>query len=95
MGDQNQSTVGGIPNPSESIVLGMMVTMTADGKVNIAPAPNSPRAPTLDDVYSLACRMKRDVEVNLTAQQVMRIQVQQVQQAAKLAAFAKQGESKQ
>lgn len=83
MSEQPNNTVppGGTPPPqAPPVVLAMRVTMTADGKIHVGPAADSPRPITLEDVYAFANRMKRDVEVQMQAQATASMVAQIMQQ---------------
>lgn len=74
----NSGAVGGMPNPQAQIVLQVMLTMTADGNMHVGPGPQSPRQPTLEDVFAFACRMKRDVEIQMIATTIAAAQAQAI-----------------
>lgn len=78
-GNGMPGTVGGVSNPQAQVVLQIQLTLTADGRLQVGAGPSSPRAPTLEDAFALACRMKRDVEMQMLVSMMTAAQARAIQ----------------
>jgi hypothetical protein len=54
-------------DPSQMVALSFVVSVFADGRVAIEGTPQSPREPTMDDLFDLGGRWQRDITVQMTA----------------------------